>query len=230
MRFFRFSMLALLILATLASVGAGWVAQYREIKVEAALHVPVSRDVLIGCSLDQQGIDKERALRSSYQAVLQGRSVLEIAIAMPEVHHTFLAGEENPLRWLSSHLETYWESSDKPLVVRLRGRKKDTQELLTVLRAVCEAFMSDLRLADGGVIEQQIQELEEMLDEAQTASAGVLPVRDSGESRAAPREQGEAEKNDARAKVIAARIKHFRYEIDVCRDSRIVTQPHVASW
>ena len=119
----RFSLLALLIFITLASLVLAWLVQPQYVVATALFQVESADSRLFGDTADQNQDGRNfEILKKTQLALLKSNFLLTSALRNPKIGSlAIFQGQSDPLEWLQANLEVDFPENAEILAIKLRG-------------------------------------------------------------------------------------------------------------
>ncbi|MFO0791850.1 MAG: hypothetical protein U0805_20500 [Pirellulales bacterium] len=162
----RFSLLALLIVVTLVSLGLAWFVQPNRVVATTLFQVDSS---------ESDGLGGRRALTSgefeilkqTQVAKLKSNFVLTAAVRTPTIAGLgVLANRKDPIEWIHDHLEVDFPGNSEIMAIRLHGVEEHAADLVAIADAVAKAYRSEVvdemrqrRLAERDLLGRNVEKL-----------------------------------------------------------------------
>ena len=161
----RFSLLGLLVLITLICVGLGWAVRSKPYLAETYLSIKSPSE-----ATDRQ----QQVFRATQKALVASEFVLNNALSRSQIAQLDCVIKQQPheLSWLRNELEVSFPGDSEIMVVSLRGKDSEMDELCTLLDAVIQSYTNEVvfksRVERNEVMEgkqKKLRQLQEELEE-----------------------------------------------------------------
>ncbi|MCO6044928.1 hypothetical protein NG895_13545 [Aeoliella sp. ICT_H6.2] len=146
MRFFRFRIISLLVIMALLAVGLAWWVQPKSVTAKAEFIVGSHQSTLHQLLLPEVPPPTDSAVRANRAtacAMLKSPRVIHAALADLSVAQTFLTTVDDPQQWLDDHLSAEFDGDSEVMEVELKGLQVHEADLVTILNAICDAYMEE---------------------------------------------------------------------------------------
>lgn len=146
MRFLRFRIISLLALIAIVAGALAWWVQPKMVTAKASFLVQDNQsklERLLSPDIPPPTDLEIQANRETARAMLVGPRVIRTALTNLSAAKTFLKNVDNPEEWIIEHVSAEYDGDSEVLDVRLRGPEEVSAELVTIMKAICQAYMDE---------------------------------------------------------------------------------------
>jgi len=125
-----------------------WWAQEQRLIVEAKLQVNTESKVGPGDEFHFQPLKHDNLLHQIDDCA-RSSSVLIAALRDPSIAHLDVVKRHgDPVQWLTNHLEVDFQEASRLLMLRLRGREDDKDDLIQLVDAIARSLCKEVAIVD----------------------------------------------------------------------------------
>lgn len=138
----QFSLLAVLLFITLVCIALGYAFRTRYCVATTLFRVSSQKPALWGDDAGQFDAREFEIFQNTQVSLIQSNAVLQSAVRHPAIASLpILAGEDDPVAWISERIEAGFPGNDEILTICLRGNRVHADQLRQIVDAVAKSYV-----------------------------------------------------------------------------------------